>query len=886
MKKLIVLIMFIILVNCVSATRTYLNYKTVSSASDITPFAGYSIAGLYDGNDNNAAGVALFTTGIYNDKYVRYFLGDTYNLTGFYYFNTGDWSSQSKSYSIEIRCNFNKSQVLLREYIPDLGAPNMHNGSQTINNASYLCSEFTFVILNCTSFTDQAMGASEWNVTAYYEVFGTPYSMASVNWEGYVPLNNTIWNNNSLTFTFNVTTENVLNMNCSLNKNNSLYEFKSNLSTTGTNTFMYNISPTEDANYNFNITCYDADNASRTATSSNKYIVIDKIVPSVTVTNPTNSTQQSYTSNLILTGYCSDTNLYEAEINITNSTGATKYYHYNSSLPTNYVFTNTTDSSSWSIGQYSGVIRCGDDHNLISDGTLTPVFEKIDESSLVFDNKYATINLVAKSDDVIIDKSTQTLTKDGGYKIAYDLSKVSATKDNDIAFDVTCDGKLTLLDATKAHFLCGNKFSRLSIDFEDELKSGAKLNIEKIRDDYYIVHVITSKLIIDPYVGSVNTGYSFFNFSLFNFPPQQPTLNYPTHLSLGVPLSPNLNVSVNDTDGDAMTVKFVLTNGSVICTNTGVAAGTATNCSFNNLEEEKTYTWYANASDGTNNVNSSIWQFTTVRFHYGVNLTVSAPTNNTEYSSSTQTVAFVFSGVDGISPFDCSLQINDTINTTSSFNNNTNSLFLVSFNDDGIYDWKINCSDGVYYNESNVYTMALGMTIPVPPTVITVTVDSGTGGGGGGGGTNIVTRQSYDCVLNLGTTYVKVSESGSDIIEFCNNNQKNLTYSFEFSDSIKPYCNIDSGSTSLNPGECFNLGYTCNLLSDEKIIGSLNVITNKYEDDYTIVEPCNSSIDFYLGKLTLWEQYKIYMGKLYLIVPVGIITLVLILMLLLYLLQR
>lgn len=97
-----------------------------------------------------------------------------------------------------------------------------------------------------------------------------------------------------------------------------------------------------------------------------------------------------------------------------------------------------------------------------------------------------------------------------------------------------------------------------------------------------------------------------------NNPPNQPTLNNPSDGATDTDLSVTLNVTVSDPDGDSMDVYFYDANTSnQIGSDSSVANNSYATTTWSNLNENTTYYWYANASDGANTTQSSTWSFTT-----------------------------------------------------------------------------------------------------------------------------------------------------------------------------------------------------------------------------------------------------------------------------------
>jgi len=111
--------------------------------------------------------------------------------------------------------------------------------------------------------------------------------------------------------------------------------------------------------------------------------------------------------------------------------------------------------------------------------------------------------------------------------------------------------------------------------------------------------------------GSATTTSSTWSFTV-NIPPDRPSVNNPSDGVSGTDDSVNLNVAVNDPDGDSMDVCFYdSSDDSQIACNTGVADGNSTSVTWSGLSWGSQYSWYAVADDGKATNQSSTWSFTT-----------------------------------------------------------------------------------------------------------------------------------------------------------------------------------------------------------------------------------------------------------------------------------
>ncbi len=99
-----------------------------------------------------------------------------------------------------------------------------------------------------------------------------------------------------------------------------------------------------------------------------------------------------------------------------------------------------------------------------------------------------------------------------------------------------------------------------------------------------------------------------------NAPPAPPFSPSPDDGSSGAGITPPLSVTVSDPDGDTLNVTFHdASNNDSIDTVTGVASGGTASVTWNGLNYNTTYSWYAVADDGSGTNTSDTWSFTTER---------------------------------------------------------------------------------------------------------------------------------------------------------------------------------------------------------------------------------------------------------------------------------
>lgn len=97
-----------------------------------------------------------------------------------------------------------------------------------------------------------------------------------------------------------------------------------------------------------------------------------------------------------------------------------------------------------------------------------------------------------------------------------------------------------------------------------------------------------------------------------NQPPYEPMNPSPVDGATDVNLSPLLNVTVSDPDGDIMDVFFYnASDNLLIGTNNGVLSGGIASISWNSLQYSTLYQWYVIVNDSLLSNTSAIWSFTT-----------------------------------------------------------------------------------------------------------------------------------------------------------------------------------------------------------------------------------------------------------------------------------
>jgi hypothetical protein len=116
-------------------------------------------------------------------------------------------------------------------------------------------------------------------------------------------------------------------------------------------------------------------------------------------------------------------------------------------------------------------------------------------------------------------------------------------------------------------------------------------------------------IVSDGVNATTGAGCSFT--TLANTPPDEPTNFQPSCGGTGNhPDHQDISVTVNDPEGDAMTVELYLNNG-LYATEYNVTSGTIVTFAVTGLQPGTTYTWYIVVSDGMDTTTSATCSFTT-----------------------------------------------------------------------------------------------------------------------------------------------------------------------------------------------------------------------------------------------------------------------------------
>jgi subtilisin family serine protease len=186
-------------------------------------------------------------------------------------------------------------------------------------------------------------------------------------------------------------------------------------------------------------------------------------------------------------------------------------------------------------------------------------------------------------------------------------------------------------------------------------------------------------------------------------------------------------------------ITFYLWNSSndLVYNQTEDISGSLNQTVFNYTLVEDTYHWnclgFNNNSDNSLAVNN----LTITYDNTNPNITLISPADSAEYTSDSQEITFSYNVSDD-HDVNCSLIVNDIIEST---NSSINQSITQSFSDTftpGDYNWKISCTD-LAGNEANSSERSFS-----------VEEDDGGGGGGGGGGGSAITHKPTEEQANKG----------------------------------------------------------------------------------------------------------------------------------------
>jgi PGF-pre-PGF domain-containing protein len=228
-----------------------------------------------------------------------------------------------------------------------------------------------------------------------------------------------------------------------------------------------------------------------------------------------------------------------------------------------------------------------------------------------------------------------------------------------------------------------------------------------------------------------NEGTAAANFSLSVIQVAS-TLNSPTDGTYSDVNVTNFNCSGESSiNSELVNLTFFLWNATDLVYNASVEVNGTTNSSLfeYNFTVEDDYLWNCKACE--NNSNSI---FADTNFSFGFDetdpfVTLLGPANASSYDSDLQEIEFTFNVSDNSNMSNCSLIVNDIVNSTNS-SVVVNGSIVASFTP-GDFNWSVNCTD--LANNRNYSSMRF---FDVTAVVAGESEDGNGGGGGGGGGSS------------------------------------------------------------------------------------------------------------------------------------------------------
>lgn len=204
------------------------------------------------------------------------------------------------------------------------------------------------------------------------------------------------------------------------------------------------------------------------------------------------------------------------------------------------------------------------------------------------------------------------------------------------------------------------------------------------------------------------------NIEYQNNAPNKPYNPIPYHEATGTKRDLKLNITVFDSDFDPLSVYFYnASDNSLIGMSSEVPSGGTVSVDWNDLSEATLYYWYVNVSDGEYMVQSDIWYFTT-----GVNAPPNEPNNlnplnNAENVGTSPLLSVIVSDpdLDSMNVYFYNAHNKNLIGTIIGVSNeDIASIIWIGLNENDVYYWYVNVSDGEYMVQSDTWTFNASAT--------------------------------------------------------------------------------------------------------------------------------------------------------------------------------
>ena len=327
------------------------------------------------------------------------------------------------------------------------------------------------------------------------------------------------------------------------------------------------------------------------------------------------------------------------------------------------------------------------------------------------------------------------------------------------------------------------------------------------------------------YDNKSNYAYANANFSLFveNI---SVSLISPVNYSYTNTNETNFNCSAESESTSLLSnISFRLHNLTELIYNlTNTITGTSNSSLFNyNFSSEDRYYWnclaYNNLSEFSLHGN-----FTFIYDITAPNVTALDPSNGTSYSASSQNINFGYNVSDNFNVSNCSLIINNQINTTNStINLSLIQNFSIDFGE-GNYNWKVQCTDSAL-NKINSSERSFSISAPVSST---------TSSGGGGGGSAITASLSKTYVISNEQSTSGYSEKlkKGDKIKFPFFDEKSARHTLIVNNVGNDFVNLTINSTPIHLVLGVGQSILLNLTSPDyyDLFVKLKAITNNSAD--------------------------------------------------------
>jgi hypothetical protein len=211
---------------------------------------------------------------------------------------------------------------------------------------------------------------------------------------------------------------------------------------------------------------------------------------------------------------------------------------------------------------------------------------------------------------------------------------------------------------------------------------------------------------------------SSINITIGNLPPSVPELNFPANASALTSIGEfNWSNSVDPT-GDTIYYAIQVSNTSdfsyLFYANYSIPErATITGITPTGISQEGVYYWRVLATDSKAN---SSWSGTRVFYYdlYSPNITLWFPENN-HVNTTSNTFNFIYSISDISNITNCSLIINNSINSSSTSINKSANNTLTAYLPNSYYSWAVNCTDAagrVGSSETRYLTLAVSNNPP------------------------------------------------------------------------------------------------------------------------------------------------------------------------------